>query len=290
MKLSNQYEDARQHLQNARDIQNGWANFLLEHKTPLNEQLKEINQDKHLTTAGKLAKTDAARKEAGIEALKKMQTRKEQYVAELTKANKIADKVFYKKPKAPDAVTLERFNDRLREVKTQLALGSNESQSKQLLNSFVSSIKDPYLASLIRDDFLSLSQNIVGIAGNAAKAKSDMAKIYEGLREDFETEEVKGARQILEYTSEQIENPKISNDGGLFSEKAVELFGKEIGQFIRNPEDYFATNPEEKPEEYVDEELEADTKAHKQEADFAETVSNISATTEEKESNGQLNI
>ncbi|WDF02749.1 hypothetical protein [Shouchella hunanensis] len=290
MKLSNQYEDAKKHLQNAYDIQSGWAGFMLEQKAPLNEQLKEINQDKHLTSAGKLAKIDHARKKAGVEALKKMQTRKQQYVAELTKANKIADKVFYKKPKAPDAVTLERFNDRLREVKTQLALGSNESLSKQLLNSFVSSIKDPHLASLVRDDFLSLSQSILGIADDAATTKQEMSIIYEGLREKFESEEVKGSRQILEYTSEQIENPKIANDGGMFEEKAVELFGKEIGQHIRNPEDYFATHPEEKPEEYVDEELEADTKAHKQEAEFAETVSNISATTEEKESNGQLNI
>lgn len=253
-------EKVRQHFQKAREIEFDSTRFYREFQDSVRQEIAEIRQDRDLSEQGKFRKTEELKKKRGLEFLQKAHVRKQEYLAELAKAQKEADAVVFAALKKPDQTKLERFEKDLRALRTELLLTHRADLAFRKLDEFVKRIDDAYLADMVREQFQDLAMPIISVAGGgeAAKYRLQLAQTFDKLKSDFEPEAVKEARQILEMSKSSSESARLFNP--IVEEKAVELFGREHGLFVNRTDEYFAKNEHEKPADYVDPEAVAKSK------------------------------
>ena len=113
-----------------------------------------------------------------------MFTRKQQYDAEVKKANYIAKKITYKVPKKPKADELSRFEQDYKRLKTEMMLETNAQKAKDKLNEFVSKHDDHYYINIFRDDFSELSTSIIANASpgqEGVKLKKELGEMYRDI-------------------------------------------------------------------------------------------------------------
>lgn len=269
-------EKARIYLQKAREIKAGSISFLKPHIEETRQELAALKGNEDLTEKGKTKKAAQIRSQRGIQLLKEIHTRKEEYTAYLQKAIKYADRRVYKPLPKPDATKLERFEADLRTLKTQLALSPHTGRAYEKLEAFVRKIDEPYMANIVRDDFDNIAGSLISSDDMGTKVK--LSGMFEGLKTNFEDPEVTEARDILESATEAAEKPVLFNRGLAFdaageftynpadldpdsksAEKPVRNVS--LGKYLNDTESYFAEHEDQRPEPWVDPEKEAEERA-----------------------------
>jgi hypothetical protein len=81
---------------------------------------------------------------------------------------------------------------------------------------------------------------------------------YDQLKRNFETDEVREARDIMELANAMAEDPHLYTSG-IVHDSAVETFGAEYGRYIDKTEAFFSSeaNSAFKPADFVDPEIKA---------------------------------
>lgn len=248
-------QSAKDNLQKARDLQYSGTRFMLEYRQQVQKATGEVERDNRLSMEGKREAKQEIRKQLGIDFLQKSHTRKQEYVSTLKKAVRDADAVVFAAIKKPDATKVQRFESELHDIKTQLLLTTNAERGYEKLTSFISRLNDPYLAGIVRENFSELSSSILTAPGADAKIRLQLSGTYDQLKRNFETDEVREARDIMELANAMAEDPHLYTSG-IVHDSAVETFGAEYGRYIDKTDSFFAyeANSKLKPADYVDEE------------------------------------
>ncbi|NJJ38397.1 hypothetical protein [Paenibacillus apii] len=259
------YQKAKSSLTRAREIEQTSATVMLGFKRTLRDELAKIEVDRRLTEEGKQeAKADVKRKHA-IEFLQKSHTMRQEYVANVQKAIREAEKVIYAPIKKPDATKLDRFEDAFKSLKTELLFATSQRTAYEKLRSFTEKIDDPYLAKRVRDDFAELTTTIISIPGDGTytkgvgaaaatmSARQELGDMYDSLLKPFESDDLRGARDVLDTAQMLEEDPRVHRSY-IVRDAAQESFGTEYSRYINDTESFFNLNPELRPEPFVDEE------------------------------------
>lgn len=255
-------QNAKEYLQKAHDIRGESATFLVGFKKQVQEELEKVRENRDLSQEGQYRQSEAVKAKYGVELLQKSHTRKQEFLSNVQKAHKIADETVYASLKKPDATKLGRFESELRAFKTEILLTPSADSAARKLTEFVGRLDDAYLADLVREQFADIAGPIISAAGGeSAKYKLQLSHTFQKLRSDFESPEVKEAREVLELATGMIENPSLYP--GYISHDAVQgLVGKEYAQYLENTDAFFTKeeNATYKPN-YVDPEEQQNKRA-----------------------------
>ncbi|MEC0167481.1 hypothetical protein [Paenibacillus graminis] len=261
------YTKAKVSLQKARDIEQSSASVMLAAKRALAAETSKIEEDRRLTPEGKYEAKQEAKKRHAIEFLQKSHTMRQEYVANVKKAIREAEKVIYTPPRKPDATKLGRFEDAFKTLKTELMFATSQRSAYDKLRAFTDKVDDPYLANRVREDFAELTTKILAIPGDGnfvkgvgaasvtTSARTELGGLYEGLLKPFESDDLKGARDVLETAQMLAEAPRVHRSVAV-NDAARDSFGAEYARHINDTDAFFAENPEHAPAPFVDTESE----------------------------------
>ncbi|GGG15771.1 hypothetical protein [Paenibacillus aceti] len=259
------YQKAKASLKRAREIEQSSSSMMLEYKRKLADELAKIDADRRFTAEGKEEAKAEIKQKYAIEFLKKSHTMKQEYVANVKKSIREAEKVIYTPPKKPDAVRLGRFEDTFKSLKTELMFIMSKRAAFEKLRGFTEGLDDPYLANRVREDFAEIASKILSAPGddNISKgvgageikvsARAELGELYEGLLKPYQSEDFRGANEIIEVAKMIDEDPRIHRSP-IVNNAAKEAFGSEYARYINDTESFFAAHPEHMPEPFVDEE------------------------------------
>ncbi|GAA0134731.1 hypothetical protein YSY43_15710 [Paenibacillus sp. YSY-4.3] len=257
------YQKAKASLERAREIEQSSSGMMLAYKRNLASELSKIESDRRLTEEGKQEVKAETKQKHAIEFLQKSHTMKQEYVASVKKAIREAEKVIYTPPRKPDATRLGRFEDAFRSLKTELMFATSQRSALEKLRGFVETLDDPYLAKRVRDDFAEIAPQLLAAPGDGTIAKggpdlkvstrAELGSMYDDLLKPFQSEDFRGAGEVLEVAQMLEEDPRIHRSP-IVNDAAKEAFGSEYARYINDTETFFAANPEHMPEPFVDEE------------------------------------
>lgn len=262
---------ARKHMEKAREITHGSTEVYRLFHDKVREELDQINRNRDLSAEGRMKRKRELTEKKAVEFLQQSHTQKQRYLAEVKKARRLADEVVYSAVKKPDQTMLDRFEADLRSLKTELMFVPNQRTAYEKLADFVRKIDDPYLAGRVRDEYAEISEKIMGAPGDigaqlggdggavSLPIKHVLGDLYGRLKSDYESEEVREARQVLEAAEAHLADPRVYIP--LVERTATELLGREYGSYINSTDKFFEDKPELKPADYVDQEEEAARKA-----------------------------
>ncbi|HET7579769.1 MAG TPA: hypothetical protein VFK33_10845 [Bacillales bacterium] len=243
---------AKEYLQKAREISGNTAKEYREWAEKVQAEISKANVDTDLSSQGREKKVAELKQKYGVELMQSAHRAKDQYQTWLKRAQREADKVANAKPKKPDAAKVERFSDGFKRLKTELMLATRPESAEQKLRDFVASIDEPYFANEVADQFAELVPHVTNIAGNDAnRYRLKLAGMYEDLQRNHVSDDVKEAREVLEASNHALGNPKIF--APLVEENVSEMLGGEYGRQVNEPETFFESNADLKPEPYRDE-------------------------------------
>lgn len=257
------YQKAKASLERAREIEQSSSRVMLDFKSAVTADLAKIEADRRLTDEGKTeAKAEVKQKHA-IEFLQKTHNMKQEYIANVKKAVREAEKVIYTPPRKPDATKLGRFEDAFKTLKTELLFATSQRAAYDKLREFTAKIDDPYLANRVKGDFAELTTTILALPGGESFTKGtggatvttnmrhELGGLYDGLLKPFESDDLKGARDVLETAQMLAEDPRVHR-GYIVHDAAKSTFGDEFGRYINDTDSFFAAHPEHMPEPFVD--------------------------------------
>lgn len=257
------YQKAARSIERMREIEQSSAGIMLSARRALNAELSKIEADRRLTEEGKQEAKTAAKQKHAIEFLQQSHTMRQEYNANLKKAVREAEKVIYTPPRKPDATKLGRFEDAFKSLKTELMFASSQRAAYDKLREFTGKIDDPYIANRVREDFADLTTKILAIPGDGSfqkgtgaasvttTARTELGGMYEGLLKPFESDDFKGARDVLETAQMLEEDPRVHR-AYVVIDAAQESFGTEYARHINDTDSFFAAHPEHTPAPFVD--------------------------------------
>ncbi|MUG87657.1 hypothetical protein GNP92_15040 [Paenibacillus timonensis] len=259
------YQKAKTSIERAREIEQSSTGLMLEYKRAVGAALGKIENDRRLTEEGQREAKAEAKQKLAVEFLQKSHTMKQEYVANIKKAIREAEKVIYTPPRKPDAIKHGRFEDAFRSLKTELLFATSQRAAYEKLKDFVENVDDPYLAGRVREDFAELTTKILstpgdgnlqkgtGAAAVTTSIRKEIGDIYDGLMKPFESDDFRGAREVLETAQMLDEDPRVHRTY-IVNDAAKETFGAEYARYINDTDSFFAAHPEHTPEPFVDEE------------------------------------
>ncbi|MBW5466275.1 hypothetical protein GPJ61_00105 [Brevibacillus formosus] len=247
-------EQIRTHIDKARVAESLTTSEALERKRKVQAEINEIMRNRDLSDIGRASAIDKLKQQQGVEFLQDAYQLKQIYTAELRKAKDGADAIIYAKPRKPDPVKLERFEDELKALKTTLMLTNRADSAKQKVQDFIAKhVKSPddrYLALKVREEFAQIAAPILETAGpDQAKVRAQLGDMFEGLERSTLSEEVQEAKQIFELADAMIARNSLFS--GLVIESMTETLGREYAGFLNTPEVFFEDKEDLKPEDYV---------------------------------------
>lgn len=297
-KMGKTIEQIKKHIDNARVAESLTTSEALERKRKVQAEMSEIMRNRDLSDVGRANAVNRLKQKHGIEFLQDAYKLKQIYMAELKKAKEGAEAIVYAKAKKPDAVKIERFEDELKALKTELMLTTRADTAKQKVNAFiqkhVKAADDRYFAFRVRDDFQQIAAPILESAGTeSAKYRAILGEMFERLDQISLSDDAREARQILDLAGGMMERGSLFS--GLVIESMTDTLGREYASYLNKPEEFFADKPELKPEDYVHPEDTPQAKAaraaeeerEKDQREFAERWRSISRTIEQMKAGSQ---
>ncbi|MED1917506.1 hypothetical protein P4V64_19470 [Bacillus thuringiensis] len=237
-------EQARHHMGKAQSIRGGTATFLLQTKDAVTPQVSAASTDPNLSTEGRFQKAQEIRDRYGLDFLQRAYRRKQAFLHHSRKAYEFADAVIYEELTKPDDEKLRRFEGELRNIKTEIRLAANPQRAVQKLKEFVEKLDDSYIANMVRNDF----SEFITLIGSGDAEKRDLSSIYRNLTQQFETEEIREARDIMEAA-------KAAETANLFvgfiAQAAQDVLG-DVGKLVNQPEKFFEEFPDLMKGDYVE--------------------------------------
>lgn len=281
-------QKVREHIDKARIAESITTSEALERKRKVQAEMSEIMRNRDLSEIGRANAVSTLKQKHGIEFLQDAYQLKQIYMAELRKAKEGADSIVYAKPKKPNAVMLERFEDELKALKTELMLTTRADTAKQKVEAFihkhVKTADDRFFAFRVRDEFQTIATPILETAGiESAKYRSILGEMFERLDQISLTDDAREARQILDLADSMMERGTLYS--GLVIESMTDTLGGEYASYLNKPEVFFEDKPELKPEDYVHPEdtpqaraaRAAEERREKEQREFAESWRSLNA-------------
>jgi hypothetical protein len=257
---------AKEYMQKAHDVVNGSSKSILDFKKLYAEEEARINNDKRLSPEGKQAAIADLKAQFGVALVCTAHTRKQEFVSHLTRAAKLADTIVYAKPKQPNAVKLERFEDEFKRLRTELQIAPRADFAYRKLTEFVSKIDDAYIASLVSDRFGDVATSIISAPGSDASMRNQLTRTFGELQSKFETDELREARTIMESATAMAEQPRLYS-GEIIAGAVNTLAGAEYMRYLDDTEAFFQIegNESHRPEDYkeaYDEDLDPNSRVN----------------------------
>ncbi|MCU6709781.1 hypothetical protein M6D81_13875 [Paenibacillus sp. J5C_2022] len=248
---------AKEFMQKAHEITGDSAGQLLSIKKQFEERNRAIEDDRRLSTEGRVEAKAALKKEVGISILQNSHTRMQEYKSHLSKAAKYADAIVYAKPPKPDAVKLERFEGELRRLKTELQIATRADAAYKKLTEFVEKLDDPYIANIVSDQFGEMAATIIGAPGSDGHTRQNLSQTFGTLQTKFETDDVRQARTIMESAQSMLEQPEVYT-GPIITDAVDNMAGPEYTRYLNRTDEFFVIEGNEghRPEDYKEEEVE----------------------------------
>lgn len=234
------------YMNRAREIKNGTSAFLYAHNQETKTSISKVKTDTMLSPQGRSLKAAEIKVEKGQQLLQLLHQRKNEYVGYLKKAQSAAKEVLKTPIQKASDEEIQEFEKSINDLKTRILLSNDPKKSEEHLKSLVSEIKDPFIASLMREQFASVIGGIISSAGNDANQyKHRLYDLYEGLEKDFLSEEYLEAKNIVEFTEFEIQNNRlvpglINNEPSVQKTAIGELFGYDVANWIDKTDEYFA--------------------------------------------------
>lgn len=291
-------QQIREHIDKARLAESLTTSEALERKRKVQAEMGEIMRNRDLSEIGRANAVSTLKQKHGIEFLQDAYKLKQIYMAELKKAREGADAIVYAKAKKPDAVKIERFEEELKALKTELMLTTRAETAKQKVEAFIQkhakTADDRYFALRVRDGFQQIAAPILESAGTeSAKYRAILGEMFERLDQASLSDDAREARQILDLADAMMERGTLFS--GLVVESMTETLGREYASFLNNPEKFFADKPELKPEDYVHPEdtpqakvaRAAEEQREKEQREFAERWRSITRSIEQLRAGSQ---
>lgn len=227
----------RELIEVAQVIRGNSAKWYGDEAKKIRTEIGKAKADLNLSAEGRINKSREIRNYRAKELMYKADLMKSEYIEALTDAKKEAERTIKAGIKKADDEKIESFQSDLKRLKTDLMLSNNFDTSKTKLEELINKIDDPYVASLLTDDFINLIPQVLSTSSEPVKAKLVLSKMYDKVSNDFLPEEINEAKQAIQYVDASLENPKIFSP--VAEENANELFGSGLGtSFLNKPEEF----------------------------------------------------
>jgi hypothetical protein len=198
----------------------------------------ELNND--YSEAGKQKLVDSLKERKTVELLQRARTQRNEFIGLWKEAKKEAENLIHSKVKPVDPVKEERFNKKLAEVKTEILL-SNHRKGKELLTQFLQTIDEQAFAAKVKEEFPTLIQPILSSAGaDTEKYRQELFSVFEQVKKQSLHPEALEAINIAEFADQAMQSSFFNS---LVQEKVSEHLGREVGQFVNKPDEFFAKYP-----------------------------------------------
>lgn len=155
-------------------------------------ELAEIQMDPALSGVGIAQKQREAQARGAVELAKIIRADKAVIDAELAAAEKSARAALSQPNAKPDADTLRDFNEKYGALKTELVVFGNASAAAKMIE-FMQSVKDPYLAKTLTDEFSVTGAELQKHIGDPTRLRT----VYENVKATAATDSRELAKQAL---------------------------------------------------------------------------------------------
>lgn len=200
----------------------------------------EIKLNKDYSDTGKLRLIESHQGRKTIELMQLARSQKQLFNTYLSQAKKDAESIINAKTPKVDSAKQEKFDKRLKEVKTEILL-SSARKGKEILTNFLETVDEQAFANQVKGEFAELITPILSDAqGDAGKYRNELFQVFEDVKMRSMDPEAGEAMNIIEYTDAAM--------GGRFfnfivEEKVGEHLGKLAQMYINKPEEYFVEFP-----------------------------------------------
>ncbi|USK33063.1 hypothetical protein LIT25_21330 [Bacillus sp. F19] len=219
----------------------------LELMKKMQADIAQIRTSKTLSRIGKDLAIQSLKDDYKEDLLRLSKQIKDEYQGELNKAKATAEKLLDAPLKQPDEKTMTKYRAQVEELRTNVMLSLKPSSAKALVQDFVKSISDPFIASDFCSQFSSVITPIISSAtgAEAGEIKLALSEVYGRLNSSFATDEQKEAKEVIEAV-EGMMDARIFNFA--VSDSVGQQFERGTFEQMNNPESYFEAKQAEETE------------------------------------------
>ncbi|MGG3853909.1 hypothetical protein ABET36_05650 [Caldifermentibacillus hisashii] len=230
----------REKLEAANELKQGSTAFYRERAEQARREIGQAKLNRDYSAEGRQKLAAQLRRKHANELMQAAAQRKQEYIKLLTDAKTYAESTIKRKLKEPsDAANFKKEIERL---KVEIMLAPNAEKATEKIDATMKKINDPYHAVMIADSFAEIVPQVLSLAGDTGKAKTQLSQMYERLNNDYLPDEVKEARSALEYIDSALENPKLFPP--VVEANAEDIFNRDVARNINTPENYEPSDEE----------------------------------------------
>lgn len=159
-------------------------------------KLKASEEYQDLGVGGRVKREDKLRADYNKQLFKLIAEQKAEYKKVFDEATKLSKTIQATDHAKPDALSVKLFEQELDSLKTATMLGTNATRSMEAIDAFIGKYDDPYFASIIKQNFGQLSQNVLSIE-SSMQNRHALSKVLERVESKATSEEQAFAAETL---------------------------------------------------------------------------------------------
>ncbi|UDK97468.1 hypothetical protein EYB33_14640 [Lysinibacillus sphaericus] len=212
----------------------------LEFKTLYHEDLQRLKASedyRESMTQGRVRREDKLRDKYTKLLFESIAEQKAEYAEIYKEATKLA-KTLQTTPhaKPSDDLTFKLFEQELQSLQTSTMLGANATRSIEAIDAFIGKYgDDPYFASIIKDNFVQLSQNVLSIEATMQNRQA-LSRVLERVEQKATSEEQAVAAETLAAFGDG--NPTFFIPGLAQHNAISTIIGKRHAEFLDKPTEW----------------------------------------------------
>ena len=219
------------------------TSIALEVKTEFAEDMRKLKASEEyrdLGTGGRMKREEKLREQYRKQLFELLAEQKAEYQKIYDEATMLAKTVQTTPHAKPsDALTVKLFEQELQSLQTSTMLGINGERSIEAINGFIGKYgDDPYFASVIKDNFAQLTQNVLSIEGTPANRQS-LAKVFERVEMKANSDEQKVAAETLQAFGDSV--PNFYRVGLQPYEALSNIIGRGHANYLDKPTEWLET-------------------------------------------------
>jgi len=212
----------------------------IEFKTSYYEDLRRLKESedyRESMTQGRVRREDKLRDKYSKQLFDLLAEQKEDYAKVYKEATTLAKKLQTTPHAKPsDDLTVKLFEQELQSLQTSTMLGANASRSIEAIDAFIGKYgDDPYFASIIKDTFAQLSQNVLSIEATMQNRQA-LSKVLERVELKATSEEQAVAAETLTAFGDG--NPTFYLPGLAQHNAISTIIGKRHAEFLDKPAEW----------------------------------------------------
>lgn len=227
------------------------TSIALEVKTSFADDMRKLKvseEYRDLGTAGRVKREDKLREQYRKQLFEILVEQKTSYQKLADEAKTLA-KTVLTTPNAvtADALTVKLFEQELQSLQTSTLLGMNASANIAAVDAFIGKHgDDTHFASIIKDNFAQLAQNILSIEGSPAN-RQVLAKVFERVEMKATSDEQAFAKETLAAFGDSV--PTFYHPGLPQAEALSAIIGKGHAAYLNEPDEWIMAQATSEQEE-----------------------------------------